>query len=76
MGDPIIGAVVAIVMFLVSIPLGFWVPIIGFGALGASLSEGAAAVGMFFGWLVGIAWAVFALINAVLQIIRLIQLLT
>jgi hypothetical protein len=74
--DPITGAVVAIVIWVVLISVG-WVAFYFVGILigAAGGSEGSTIVGGIIGYVLGAGWAIFALIQAILQIVHLVQLL-
>ena len=84
--DDVTGAVVATVLFAISIP-AFWVILFAAGTyIGAAVGDrfgrvwsgkrNGTVVGGAVGWALAVAWVAFALIQAILQIIRLIQLLT
>lgn len=74
--DPITGAVVAIVIWFILIGVGWFVGFWGGAAIGFSIGgDEGGTIGVFVGWLLGAGWAVFALIQAILQIVHLIQLL-
>lgn len=74
--DPITGAIVAIVLLLFSIPLVWVVAVVGFAVLADVILVDTAPLGGFFGWIVGIVYAAWAVIQVILQVIRLVQLLT
>lgn len=74
--DPVTGAVVAIVLFLVSVPVVWVFATILLGLIIGAISEDAIFLGGLIGWFVGVAWGAFALIQVVLQTIRLVGLLT
>lgn len=74
--DPITGAVVAIVVWFVLISVGWVIAYLGGVIAGAATdSETGVFVGAVIGWLIGAGWAIFALIQAILQIVHLIQLI-
>ena len=79
MSDPIMGAIIAgVLWFFIGGAIEVIIYIIGFGIAAANLDKhtGASLVAIVSTWLVGIAWGVFVLIQVIIQIVRLIQLLT
>lgn len=75
--DPITGAVIAIVLWLVSIGVGYFVAFLAATLVGLAVGdENGGFIGAAIGWIIGAGWAIFALIQAILQIVHLIQLIT
>jgi len=75
--EPVTGAIVAGVIFFFLIPLGYFVLPMLFGVIGAAIAdEGGAAIGAIVGYLAATAWAIFAVVQVILQIVRLVELLT
>ena len=84
--DPVTGAVVALVLFLATGAVS--APVLAFvgGVIGAFVDDVwdeyllyddfGSTIGFLIGMLLGGAYAVFALIQVILQIIRLVELLT
>lgn len=72
--DPITGAVVAIVLWFLAISIG-WVVAYFLGVILDVAGGGGGVVGAIIGWLIGAGWAIFAVIQAILQIVHLIQLI-
>lgn len=74
--DPITGAVVAIVIWLILIGLGafiiFWLSAIIGSVIGG---DSGGTVGAIIGWVISLGWSAFALIQVILQIVHLIQLI-
>lgn len=74
--DPITGAVVALVIWLVLIGVGSIIFFWGSTLIGLAIGEeDGATIGAFIGWVLGIGWSVFALIQVILQAVNLIQLI-
>lgn len=75
--DPLIGAIVAAVIFLVTIGLAYYViPLVG-GLIGGIVADGEGiAVGAVLGYILASAYAIFALIFFVINVVRIIQLAT
>lgn len=74
--DPITGAVVALVFWLVIAWVGWVVLYMGSVFIGAGIADEEGAVGgAIVGWLLGAGWWIFAIIHFVLQIVNLVQLL-
>lgn len=74
--DPITGAAVALALFVVSIPLAWFVAfLVGFFLLAAEF-EVAAGLWVFLSPVLAIGWTIFAIIQGVIQLIQLLNLLT
>ena len=73
--DPVTGAIVAIILWLLFIGIGEALIVLVLGVIGtAVLGEAGGMAGIVLGWLLGVAWAAFALIQAILQFVHLLQL--
>lgn len=74
--DPITGAVIASVIWFVLISVGWVLAYFGGALIGLAVGEeGGGVVGAIAGWLLGAGWAIFALIQTILQVVHLIQLI-
>lgn len=71
--DPLTGAVVALVLFAVSVPVSFTLLPFGLAMVGEAIEFGGSVVGVFVGYVLAAGWAVFAIIQCILQIVRIIQ---
>ena len=75
--DAVTAEVVALVIYGFSIPLAFIVSIVLFSFIGDVLGdEDGLAIGAVIGWVAGIGWAAFAVIQIILHIITLVRVLT
>lgn len=74
--DPITGAVVAIVLWFIFAWVGWGVIYVSIIGIGAAINDGDGAFGgAILGWILGAIWWVFAIIQAILQVVHLVQLL-
>ena len=74
--DPVPGAVVAIVLLFGSIPLVWVLSFVVSAAVAELVTVDSGFIGAFIGWVLGFVYALWAIIQAVLQIIHLVQLLS
>lgn len=77
--DPITGAIVAAVLWIVAGAAGSMVLIVGSTVAGGTIAkreDDGMFVGAFIGWALAVAWDIFAAIMAIIQIVRIVQLLT
>lgn len=73
--DPITGAVVAIVLYLFSIPVVALLAVMLFTLAFGAFDTEFAFVGAVVGNVVGFSWAAYAVIQVVMQAINLVSLL-
>lgn len=73
--DPITGAIVATVLYAFSIPASFFILMFLGGMLFGALNEDLIPIGGFIGFIVAWGWTVFAAIQGIIQLVRVIQLL-
>lgn len=74
--DPITGAIVAVVLYTFSIPASFFILLFLGGILAGLIHADLIPIGGFFGFLLALGWAMFAATQGIIQLVRLIQLLT
>lgn len=72
------GIIIWGVLWLVFAWAGWWISVLGFGFLGGLVtdSEAGTAIGAIIGWVIGVAWWVFSIIQLVLQVVALFQYLS
>lgn len=74
--DPITGAAVALALFVISIPLAWFVSfLVGFFLVAGEL-EAAGTLWLILGPMLAIGWTIFAIIQGVVQLVHLLNLLT
>jgi uncharacterized membrane protein required for colicin V production len=74
--DPITGAVVAIVLWFVSISIVWFVIVFGCALIGHAIAdEDGGALGSIIGWVLGAVWAVIAVIQIILEVSHLLNLI-
>lgn len=72
------GIIIWGVLWFVFAWAGWWISVFGFGFLGGLItdSEAGTVIGAVIGWLIGVAWWIFSIIQLILQIFALVQYLS
>ena len=79
MSDPVVGAIVAgVLWFVLGGMLEVIIYLVGFAVAAAFMEKkpGVSGGAILSAWVLGVSWAVFVLIQVIIQVVRLIQLLT